>query len=101
MAVPKTVSTEVTPEDIQRIVESVNDVWYKVSDVANSVRQLELRVDQFVPMTVNTTITPTANKLALGMWATSLAAAGVLTYLGFKAYQLEKKKAEAETPAAA
>jgi uncharacterized protein YoxC len=87
MATARTISPEIKPEDIDRIVESVNEVWYKFGDVASSVRQLELRVDQFVPTTVNMTVTNKPLVIAAGVIGFAL---GTIVYRDYVRKQAEK-----------
>jgi thioredoxin reductase len=72
---------------LQDVVNSVNDAWYKALEIQQDVRQLELRVDQFVPTTVNMTVASKPLVIAAGVVGFAL---GCIVYRDYVRKQAEK-----------
>lgn len=78
---PTKVNSDVESVNIDRIVQAVNDNYYKILDVEQKVRWLESRIDNIVPTTVHMKVVPPSRVLFGAAIAGTAVAIGYLTYV--------------------
>jgi len=80
--------TDVDPVQIDRLVQAVNDNYYKYVDLLQNVHALEARLDNFVPTTVHMNVLP-ASKV---IWGAALIGAAVCGYLAYTEVRRSSKQ---------
>lgn len=86
----KVIPTDVDPVNIDRVIQAVNDNYYKYVDLLQTVRTLENRLDNLVPTTMNMTVLP-ASKV---IWGAALIGAAVCGYLAYTEVRRANEKAQ-------
>lgn len=93
-AATKTVA-DITQADWDSVVTAINTISQQAYHINDKVRNLEYRIDNFVPTTMVTTVVPPAPKY---VWAAVVVGAAAIGWMAYK--ELRKPEQPLQAPSA-
>jgi len=79
---------DVTPEQFDQVVKTINNQYYQILDLESVVRKLETRIDNFVPTSMHLRVMPVSNIV----WSAALVGAAVCGYLAYTEVRRSSKQ---------